>query len=92
MSGGRSGVLHDPRLVARLRASARIAAVVTAVVGVLLAKKMRARSPDQRVLYMSGYAQSALTDRGTLDQGVELIEKPFSEPALLARVRGALDT
>jgi hypothetical protein len=41
---------------------------------------------------MSGYAQPVLASQGTLDSGVTLVEKPFSEPALLARVRDVLDT
>src|SRR5260221_8180081 len=56
-----------------------------------LAEKMRADRPDLHVLYMSGYAQPMLASRGTLDEGVELIEKPFSAPTLLARIRAVLD-
>jgi PAS domain S-box-containing protein len=48
--------------------------------------------PDTRVLYMSGYAQPVLASQGTLDPGVILLEKPFSEPGLLERVRAVLDT
>ena len=48
--------------------------------------------PGTRVLYMSGYAQPVLASQGTLDPGVILVEKPFSEPALLDRVRAVLDT
>ncbi len=48
--------------------------------------------PNTRVLYMSGYAQPVLASQGTLDPGVILVEKPFSEPGLLDRVRTVLDT
>jgi PAS domain S-box-containing protein len=48
--------------------------------------------PGTRVLYMSGYAQPVLASQGTLEPGVILVEKPFSEPALLDRVRAVLDT
>ncbi|MFF5288973.1 hybrid sensor histidine kinase/response regulator [Paractinoplanes globisporus] len=47
--------------------------------------------PGIRVLYMSGYAQPVLASQGTLEPGVILVEKPFSEVALLRRVREALD-
>ena len=47
--------------------------------------------PGIRVLYMSGYAQPVLASQGTLDPGVTLVEKPFSEPALLDRIREVLD-
>jgi CheY-like chemotaxis protein len=45
-----------------------------------------------KVLYMSGYAQPVLASQGTLDAGVNLLEKPFSEVVLLAKVRETLDT
>jgi two-component system, cell cycle sensor histidine kinase and response regulator CckA len=32
-----------------------------------------------------------LASQGTLDPGVTLVEKPFSEPSLLDRVRTVLD-
>ncbi len=47
--------------------------------------------PDLRVLYMSGFAQPALAANGKLKPGVALLDKPFNEPTLLARVREALD-
>jgi hypothetical protein len=40
---------------------------------------------------LSGYAEPILTSQGTLEPGVTLIEKPFSEPQLLAKVRDVLD-
>jgi FixJ family two-component response regulator len=47
--------------------------------------------PDLRVLFMSGYAHPVLASQGTLDPGVTLIEKPFSETTLLEKVREVLD-
>jgi len=47
--------------------------------------------PDLRVLYMSGFAQPALGARGTLSPEVALLDKPFTEPTLLARVRQVLE-
>ncbi len=47
--------------------------------------------PDIRVLYMSGYAHPVLATQGTLAPGVTLLEKPFSEPILLEKVREVLD-
>jgi hypothetical protein len=41
---------------------------------------------------MSGYAETMLGDSGTLRAGVLLLEKPFTEPALLAKVSEALGT
>ncbi|GAC1505901.1 MAG: hypothetical protein NVS1B3_04860 [Candidatus Dormibacteraceae bacterium] len=51
-----------------------------------LVERIAPSQPALRVLYMSGYAQPMLEDGGTLDEGVLLIEKPFTEPALLAAV------
>jgi CheY-like chemotaxis protein len=61
------------------------------MLGKELATTIRHLYPDTRVLYMSGYAQPVLASQGTLDPGVILVEKPFSEPALLDRVRSVLD-
>ncbi|HXM72266.1 MAG TPA: response regulator [Candidatus Dormibacteraeota bacterium] len=55
-----------------------------------LAPRLIASRPDLRVLYMSGFAQPALGATGTLEPGTALLDKPFTEPALLASVREAL--
>jgi CheY-like chemotaxis protein len=55
-----------------------------------LAERIAASQPEIRVLYMSGYAQPMLGDGGTLKEGVLLLEKPFTEPVLLAKVEQAL--
>jgi CheY-like chemotaxis protein len=47
--------------------------------------------PDLRVLYMSGFAHTALGAAGTLSPEVALLDKPFTEPTLLARVRQVLE-
>ena len=57
----------------------------------LLVNAMRELRPGIRVLYMSGYAQPVLASQGTLDPGVTLVEKPFSETSLLDRIRTVLD-
>jgi CheY-like chemotaxis protein len=61
------------------------------MLGKELAGRMRELRPSLRVLYMSGYAQPVLASQGTLDPGVILVEKPFSEAALLDQVREVLD-
>jgi PAS domain S-box-containing protein len=55
-----------------------------------LAKQVSALHPNIRVLYMSGYAQPMLGDSGILEEGILLLEKPFTEPILLAKVEQAL--
>jgi PAS domain S-box-containing protein len=48
--------------------------------------------PEVRVLYMSGYTENAVGHDGTLDVGINLLQKPFSLPALKDRVREVLDS
>jgi hypothetical protein len=40
---------------------------------------------------MSGYAQSILDSHGVPALSIDILEKPFTEARLLARVRQALD-
>jgi PAS domain S-box-containing protein len=47
--------------------------------------------PAVKVLFMSGYSQDVIVHQGVLDQGVHLIEKPFSADELLRNVRDILD-
>jgi CheY-like chemotaxis protein len=48
--------------------------------------------PELAVLYMSGYTDSIIADRGILDGAVHFIQKPFSAQDLVARVRDVLDS
>jgi PAS domain S-box-containing protein len=57
-----------------------------------LAQQLSTVRPDTKVLYMSGYTENVIGHNGTLDQGVNLLQKPFTLPALKTRVREALDT
>ncbi|MFL5273735.1 MAG: PAS domain S-box protein [Anaeromyxobacteraceae bacterium] len=65
--------------------------VMPGVDGRALAEDLLRRHPALRVLYVSGYPQDALADGGVLAPGVELLPKPFTPAALLARVRAVLD-
>ena len=51
----------------------------------------RARRPDIKVLFTSGYARNAIVHQGRLDPGVQLLTKPFTRAQLAARVRDVLD-
>lgn len=55
-----------------------------------LAAKVLALHPGTRVVFMSGYTQGLLSAQGVLAPGVHLIEKPFSETSLLAKLHEVL--
>jgi two-component system, cell cycle sensor histidine kinase and response regulator CckA len=65
--------------------------VMPQMLGKEVATRLLALRPELRLLYMSGYAQPVLASKGTLEAGIVLLEKPFSEPVLLAKVRDVLD-
>jgi two-component system cell cycle sensor histidine kinase/response regulator CckA len=66
--------------------------VMPVVGGRELAEKMALIRPDTKVLFMSGYTDSAVTARGVLEPGIFLLQKPFTLDALTRKVREVLDT
>ena len=56
-----------------------------------LARRARERSPHIAVLFTSGYTDNAIVHGGRLDEGVELLSKPYSRQALARKVREVLD-
>jgi hypothetical protein len=65
--------------------------VLPGMTGRDVAERIAAARPGIHVVFMSGYARPVLASRGVLDEGVRLVEKPFSEAVLLTNVRAALD-
>jgi len=57
-----------------------------------LADKLKARRPNVRVLFMSGYTDDAVVRHGMLEPGLAYLEKPFRPPMLLKKVRGVLQS
>ena len=55
-----------------------------------LAEAARARRPGLKVLFVTGYAEAAAARNGVMDQGMEVMTKPFRINALAARVQGML--
>jgi len=49
------------------------------------------RRPNLKVLFTTGYSRNAIIHQGRLDEGVDLIGKPFTAKALAKRVRAILD-
>jgi PAS domain S-box-containing protein len=64
--------------------------IMPLMLGTELAPRLVKTRPDLRVLYMSGFALPAIGTRGALSSEVALLDKPFTEPTLLASVRKAL--
>ena len=57
-----------------------------------LAQRITSSRPAMKVLFMSGYTENAIGHNGLLEPGLNLLQKPFSLPALKTRVRELLDT
>jgi PAS domain S-box-containing protein len=51
------------------------------------AERLRELYPSVQVLFMSGYTEGLLSDHGVLEAGINLIQKPFTEESLLAKLR-----
>ncbi|MGQ0631336.1 MAG: PAS domain S-box protein [Sporichthyaceae bacterium] len=56
-----------------------------------LADEMCRLRPTIKVVFMSGYSEDMIAHQGVLEDGVNLVEKPFSADALLGKVREVLD-
>ncbi len=61
--------------------------VMPQMLGKETAERIRALHPAVKVLFMSGYTEGVLDTQGVLEAGVNLIEKPFTEASLLAKLR-----
>jgi two-component system cell cycle sensor histidine kinase/response regulator CckA len=59
--------------------------------GRALAQALCATRPTLEVLYMSGYTNDAIVQRGVLEPGTNFLGKPFTTAALAQRVRAVLD-
>ena len=59
--------------------------------GRALAEAIVSERPETKILYMSGYTDTALTRHGVLEQRIDLLEKPFTPRALAVKVRKVLD-
>jgi PAS domain S-box-containing protein len=56
-----------------------------------LARKARERLPDIGVLFTSGYTQNAIVHAGRLDDGVDLLSKPYTRERLAQKIREILE-
>ena len=55
-----------------------------------LHKTLAREFPDLKVVYMSGYSNEVISHSGILEEGVILVEKPFTSETLLKRIQKIL--
>ena len=58
--------------------------------GRALAERFLRDRPDAHVLYMSGYTDDSVVQRGIIEQSVAFIQKPFTPTVLLQKIRALL--
>jgi FixJ family two-component response regulator len=61
------------------------------VSGAELAKRLAARNPQMKILFMSGYIGDDIVRQGIQETDVPFLQKPFAPMTLARRVREVLD-
>src|SRR5487761_1325189 len=64
--------------------------VMPGINGRHLADQARVIQPGMKVVFMTGYPQDVVVDRGRVEPGVELVQKPFAREGLATRIRALL--
>ncbi len=59
--------------------------------GDVMAEWLKIAHPNIKVLFSSGYADDAITNRMIIDQGFAFLPKPYAAAMLVRKVRGILD-
>jgi two-component system, cell cycle sensor histidine kinase and response regulator CckA len=59
--------------------------------GQKLGERLASMRPEMKVLFMSGYTNSAIVNQGVLDSGIAFLQKPITVASLLRHVRNVLD-
>jgi hypothetical protein len=65
--------------------------VMEGMIGTEVVARVKTFMPDLKVLYTSGYADKAVGNRSVLQAGVDFIQKPFTQAALIGKIREVLD-
>lgn len=64
--------------------------VMPGMTGRQLAQRLQKMRPEMKVIYISGYADEELMNRGVLQSGLHFVQKPFDPQKLAAKVREIL--
>ena len=64
--------------------------VMPGISGTTLARRLGAKRPTLKVLYMTGYTDESLANHGVNSEQVVVLQKPFTAAALLRAVRDVL--
>jgi FixJ family two-component response regulator len=56
-----------------------------------LVERMSELRPGIKVLYTSGYTDTAIIQRGIVDKNIAFLQKPFEVAGLIQKVREVLD-
>jgi two-component system, cell cycle sensor histidine kinase and response regulator CckA len=56
-----------------------------------LAERLLSVRPSMKVLFMSGYTDTAIVNRGVLDPGIAFLQKPLTPETLTRKIREVLD-
>jgi CheY-like chemotaxis protein len=56
-----------------------------------VADAARVSRPDLKVLFITGYAETAIFSRGHLEEGMEMMSKPFDVDLLATRAKGLIE-
>jgi len=59
--------------------------------GTELAKRLTAKNPQVKILFMSGYIGDAVVRLGIQEKDVAFLQKPFAPLTLMKKVREVLD-
>jgi len=65
--------------------------VLPGMSGGQLAEQVKARQPQARVLFMSGYSRDTIGQQWPTDAGIEILHKPLTQDALERSVRAVLN-
>jgi two-component system, cell cycle sensor histidine kinase and response regulator CckA len=65
--------------------------IMPGINGSELQRRLSQTRPSLRCLFMSGYTADVIAHHGVLGEGVNFLQKPFTTPTLLEKVREILD-